>query len=133
MLMSFNYNLIYLLLMMRNYSELLVWQKSHELTLKIYTVSFSFPKEEIYGLTSQMRRSSSSIPTNIAEGCGRDSNAEMKRFLIISSGSSSELEYQLLLVKDLKYISETLYLELSAAVVEIRKMIRAFIKALPPT
>ncbi len=116
---------------MRNYSELLVWQKSHELTLKIYKTSFSFPKEEIYDLTSQMRRSSSSIPTNIAEGCGRDSNAEMKQFLIISSGSSSELEYQLLLIKDLNYISEVLYLELSAAVVEIRKMIRAFIKALP--
>jgi len=117
--------------MMRNYSELLIWQKSHELTLKIYTASFSFPKEEIYGLTSQMRRSSASIPTNIAEGCGRDSNAEMKRFLIISSGSSSELEYQLLLVKDLNYIDEYLYQELSLAVIEIRKMIRAFIKSLP--
>ncbi|MVN22646.1 four helix bundle protein [Mucilaginibacter arboris] len=118
---------------MRSYSELLVWQKSHYLTLKVYSVSSSFPKEEMYGLTSQMRRSSSSIPTNIAEGCGRNSNAEMKRFLIISSGSSSELEYQLLLVKDLKYIDETLYKELSGAVVEIRKMIQAFIKALPLT
>ena len=118
---------------MRNYSELLVWQKSHQLTLKVYSVSSSFPKNEMYGLISQMRRSSSSIPTNIAEGCGRNSNAEMKRFLIISSGSSSELEYQLLLVKDLKYIDDKLYKELSAAVVEIRKMIQAFIKALPAT
>ena len=118
---------------MRNYSELLVWQKSHCLTLKVYSVSSSFPKEEMYGLTSQMRRSSSSIPTNIAEGCGRNSNAEMKRFLIISSGSSSELEYQLLLVKDLKYINDIVYKKLSEAVVEIRKMIQAFIKAIPVT
>ena len=118
---------------MHNYSELLVWQKSHCLTLEVYAVSASFPKEEVYGLTSQMRRSSSSIPTNIAEGCGRNSNAEMKRFLIISSGSSSELEYQLLLVKDLKYIDDTVYKELSEAVVEIRKMIHAFIRALPVT
>jgi four helix bundle protein len=118
---------------MRNFRELIVWQKSHQLTLKIYLLSRSFPKEEIFGLISQMRRSSSSIPTNIAEGCGRESNAEMKRFLVISSGSSSELEYQLLLAKDIGYISETAYKELSDLVIEIRKMIYAFIKTLPAT
>jgi len=115
---------------MRNFQELLIWQKSHQLTLKIYSISVSFPKEEIYGLVSQMRRSSSSIPTNIAEGCGRNSNPEMRRFLIISSGSSSELEYQLLLARDLKYLSETLYKELSELVIEIRKMIYSFIQSL---
>lgn len=91
---------------MRNFYELTVWQKSHQLTLDIYRLCLSFPKEEMYGLTSQMRRSSASVPTNICEGCGRESNREMKRFLIIASGSCSELEYQILLAKDLQYLSE---------------------------
>ena len=117
---------------MRNFNELVIWQKSHQLTLKIYLLSYTFPKDELYGLVSQMRRSSSSIPTNIAEGCGRNSNPDMRRFLIIASGSCSELEYQLLLIKDLKYLPETQYKELSDAVIEIRKMIHAFIKNLPP-
>ena len=112
---------------MRNFQELLIWQKSHQLTLKIYTISRSFPKEEVYGLISQMRRSSSSIPTNIAEGCGRNSNPEMQRFLVYSAGSSSELEYQLILSRDLEYIPVDTYKELSASVIEIRKMIHSFI------
>ncbi|NEU08553.1 four helix bundle protein [Flavihumibacter sp. R14] len=112
---------------MRRFQDLGVWQKSHLLTLKIYSLSQSFPKDEQYGLISQIRRSSAAIPTNIAEGCGRNSNPEMKRFLIISSGSSSELEYQLLLAKDLNYISDIVYKELSDLVIEIRKMIHAFI------
>jgi|SRR5690606_5370470 four helix bundle protein len=116
---------------MRNFHALVVWQKSHQLTLKIYLITLKFPKEELYGLISQIRRSSSSIPTNIAEGCGRNSNAEMKRFLIISSGSASELEYQLLLARDLNYISEVSYKELSDLTIEIRKMIYSFIKSIP--
>jgi four helix bundle protein len=76
---------------MRNFQELSVWQKSHELTLRIYKLSLSFPREELFGLTSQIRRAATSVPTNIAEGSGRDSDAEMKRFLIISSGSCSEV------------------------------------------
>ncbi|MDB5119889.1 MAG: ribosomal protein [Sphingobacteriales bacterium] len=115
---------------MRNFQELLIWQKSHSLTLMIYKICLSFPKEEVYGLISQMRRSSSSIPTNIAEGCGRNSNPEMRRFLIISSGSSSELEYQLLLARDLNYISQDIYKELSDLAIEIRKMLHSFIKSL---
>ena len=113
---------------MRTFQELIIWQKSHQLTLNIYSISASFPKVEIYGLVSQMRRSSSSIPTNIAEGCGRNSNPEMRRFLIISTGSCSELEYQLILSKDLDYIQATVFKELSESVVEIRKMIYSFIK-----
>ena len=116
---------------MRNFYELLIWQKSHQLTLKIYSISVGFPTEEIYGLVSQMRRSSSSIPANIAEGCGQNSNPEMRRFLIISTGSSSELEYQLYLSKDLNYIHETAFKELSESVIEVRKMIHSFIKNLP--
>ena len=116
---------------MRNFQELSIWQRSHALTLKIYHYSQTFPKEEVYGLISQMRRSSASIPTNIAEGCGRNSNPEMKRFLIIATGSSSELEYQLILTKDLQYLSETSCNELQNELIEIRKMIHAFIKNLP--
>jgi four helix bundle protein len=90
---------------MRNFKQLIFWQRSHALTLKMYAITkSSFPKDEMYGLISQMRRSSSSVPTNIAEGCGRKSNAELKRFLVIATGSISELEYQLLLSKDLLYI-----------------------------
>ena len=102
---------------MRNFQDLVIWQKSHQITLKIYSITRNFPKEEAFGLTSQMRRSSSSIPTNIAEGCGRNSNAELQRFLVYSSGSSSEMEYQLILSKDLGYISEDIYMELSQMVI----------------
>ena len=115
---------------MRNFQELSVWQKSHELTLKIYKISSSFPKEELFGLSSQIRRSASSIPTNIAEGCGRYSKAEMRQFLIISAGSCSELDYQTILTKDLNYISETTFKELSESIISIRKMLYSFIKKL---
>ena len=118
---------------MRNFLNLEIWKRSHQLTLKIYRITKYFPKEEIFGLTSQMRRSSSSIPTNIAEGCGRNSNPEMKRFLIIATGSSSELEYHLILSKDLQYLSETTCKKLQNELIEIRKMIYAFIKNLPLT
>ncbi len=116
---------------MRNFQELTIWQRSHLLTLKIYSITKNFPKDEMFGITSQMRRSSSSIPTNIAEGCGRNSNPEMKRFLVIATGSSSELEYQLILCKDLQYIPETSCKELQDELIEIRKMIYAFNKNLP--
>jgi four helix bundle protein len=89
---------------MKNFKELKIWQRSHQLVLDIYLITKSFPKEEVYGLTSQIRRSCSSIPTNIAEGCGRNSDAELNRFLVIAMGSASELEYQLILIKDLGYI-----------------------------
>ncbi|MEO6327893.1 MAG: four helix bundle protein [Ginsengibacter sp.] len=116
---------------MRNFQELSIWQRSHLFTLKIYSVTKNFPKDEMFGIISQMRRSSSSIPTNIAEGCGRNSNPEMKRFLVIATGSSSELEYQLILCKDLQYLSNDSCKELQGELIEIRKMIYAFIKNLP--
>ncbi len=90
---------------MQDFRKLEVWKRSHALTLEIYGLTRGFSRDEIYGLTSQMRRSSSSIPTNIAEGCGRDSSAEFTRFLVIAAGSASELDYQILLARDLEYIS----------------------------
>lgn len=116
---------------MRNFQELTIWQKSHSLTLKVYHLTQTFPQEEMYGLSSQMRRSAASIPTNIAEGCGRNSNPDMKRFLTISTGSASELEYQLILSKDLKYLNELSFKELTYELQEIRKMIFSFINNMP--
>ena len=82
--------------------DLKVWRKAHELTQAIYQVASGFPRAETYGLTSQLRRSSASIPANIAEGCARMGDAEFARFCFIAMGSASELEYHILLVKDLR-------------------------------
>ncbi len=108
---------------MRNFLNLEIWKRSHLLALKIYTITKSFPKEELFGLTSQMRRSSSSIPTNIAEGSGRNSNPQFLHFLQIATGSCSEIQYQFILSKDLSYISEEVFDELHSEIIEIRKMI----------
>ncbi len=90
----------------KDFRNLKVWEKSHRLTLQMYKITRSFPKEELYGLTSQIRRASVSVPTNIAEGCGRGSDADFKRFLQIAFGSASEVEYLLLLSTDLQYVNE---------------------------
>ncbi|MBP8791771.1 MAG: four helix bundle protein, partial [Lutibacter sp.] len=82
-----------------------MWQLSHELTLEIYNLTKNFPNNENYGITSQIRRACSSVPTNISEGCGRDSDAEFNRFLTIALGSANETEYLIILSKDLNYIS----------------------------
>ncbi len=111
---------------MKDFRNLKVWQKSHELTLLIYKSTKSFPKEELYGLTSQIRRSSSSIPTNIAEGC-RQTNTEFSRFLQIAFGSASELEYQLLLTHDLSLINKDEYYLLNNILIEIKKMLASLI------
>ncbi len=111
---------------MRDFTKLDVWRKSHELTLKIYAVTKTYPKEEIFGLSSQMRRSSSSTPTNVAEGCGRSTDPQIKHFFEIASGSNSELQYQIILSKDLQYISEYTFAELYDEAVRIGKMLFAF-------
>ncbi len=113
---------------MKNFKDLLIWQRSHQLTLNIYKASTSFPPEEKFGLTSQIRRASASIPTNIAEGCGRQSDAELHRFLAIAMGSASELGYQLLLAKDLNYLPESLFSLLNNELLEIKKMLNAYIQ-----
>ena len=112
---------------LKDFRGLQVWEKSHQLTLNVYRVTKMFPKEELYGLVSQLRRSSSSVPCNIAEGCGRRGNGEFHKFLQIAAGSASEVEYQLLLSKELGYISDSDYKELLRNVVEIKKMLAGLI------
>ena len=113
---------------MQNYKDVLVWRKAHEFTLIIYAVVATFPKEETYNLTSEIKRASSSIATNIAEGCGRFSQKDLANFLQIALGSCQELEYQLLLAKDLKFIQDEKYLELEKEVGEIKAMLISLIK-----
>jgi len=114
----------------KDFKKLKVWEKAHALTLRIYQVSRSFPREELYGLTSQMRRAAASIPTNIAEGYGRGRDTEFARFMEISSGSSCELEYQLMLAHDLKYLPRDELESLSAELAEVKRMLNVFVKKL---
>ena len=108
---------------MRDFHKLGIWQRSHQLTLDVYKVSKSFPKDELFGLTSQIRRAASSIPTNIAEGCGRASNKDYAHFLQIAIGSASEVEYELLLAHDLEYINDESFIKLTSETIAIPKMI----------
>ena len=112
---------------MKDFRELKVWEKAHQLTLAVYQATAAFPKEELYGLTSQMRRCAASIPTNIAEGCGRGSDDDFRRFLQIAMGSASELEYHILLAHDLGYLVTADCEHLSAAVIEVKRMLAALI------
>lgn len=115
---------------MKNFRDLQIWNRPHGLTLEIYRLTQSFPKTEIYGLVSQMRRSSSSIPTNIAEGCGRNTEKDCARFLDNAMGSASELEYQLILAYDLQHITQDTYEKTNAELTEIKRMLNAFIQKL---
>lgn len=112
---------------MRDFRQLRVWEESHSLTLLIYQITKDFPKEELFALTNQMRRSSSSIPTNIAEGCGRETTKDYEHFLQIALGSAFELDYQLILARDLKYIDEKKYLELNDKVDKVRRQLAVLI------
>jgi four helix bundle protein len=107
----------------RNYRELEVWEKSHKLTLELYRLSRVFPREEIYGLTSQLRRAAVSIGANLAEGCGRRTSAELARFVRIAMGSASELDYHLLLCRDFELITDEQYQRTSRELIRIRKML----------
>lgn len=98
------------------------------MTLAIYKATRVFPKEELYGLTSQIRRAGASIPTNIAEGCGRDGDRELSRFLQIAMGSASEVEYHLLLAYNLGFLKEHDYEQLNSEVIEVKRMLTALIK-----
>ena len=115
---------------MRDFRKQIVWEKAHFLTLKVYKITKSFPKEELYGLTSQTRRACASIPTNIAEGCGRDTDADFARFLQIAMGSATEVEYLFMLTNSLGLIEEADYNKLHEEVVEIKKMLSSYIKKL---
>lgn len=115
---------------MKDFRTLKIWEKAHALTLTVYKATEKFPKQEQYALTSQIQRAAVSIPANIAEGCGKDSDAELKRYFLISMGSSSELEYLLLLAHDLGYLPGKDYQVMTNDLVEIRKMLNAFIQKL---
>ncbi len=115
---------------MRDFRSLKVWGKAHDLTLAVYQSTRRFPKEELFGLTSQIRRSCESIPANIAEGCGRTGGAELTRFLQIAMGSASELEYHLLLSRDLKILSGPQYEHLSGELIEVKRMLASLIQKL---
>jgi four helix bundle protein len=115
---------------MRNFRDLSVWQKAHSLTLEIYRTTRRFPKEGLYGLTSQLRRSCSSTPANIAEGCGRKTDADFARFLQNAFGSASEVEYHIILAGDLELIRGDEVNQLSEAVIEVKKMLAAFLRKL---
>jgi len=113
---------------MHNYKKLKIWEKSMELSLSVYQVTNTFPSEERFGLTSQIRRCAVSIPSNIAEGSSRDSSKDFSRFLRISIGSSFELETQLLLSKELGFLSERNFDHVKDILDEVQKMLNSFIK-----
>ena len=115
---------------MKDFRQLKVWEKSHQLALAVYKVTTKFPKEELYGLTSQIRRASMSVPTNIAEGCGRNTDKEFARFLQIAMGSASETEYQLILARDLEFLPKDSYEKLHNDVEEIKRMLASLLKTL---
>ena len=115
---------------MQDFKNLVVWQRAHRLAWDVYDVSQGFPVEERFGLTSQLRRSSVSVATNIAEGSGRGSDADFARFVQISIGSVSELEYQLLLARDLSCLTHSHWSYLTGEAVEIRKMLTGLLARL---
>jgi len=115
---------------MKDFKELEVWVKAHQLTLAVYEATQTFPRDELYGLTRQIRRSCASIPANIAEGCGRSGDAELARFLQIAMGSASELEYHILLARDLSLLNSLAYDHLASDVTVVKRMLASFIKKL---
>jgi len=126
---------------MKDFKELKVWQKAHQLTLKVYRCSKQFPSDERFGskqfpsderfgLTAHLCKTATSIPSNIAEGCGREGDRELARFLTIATGSASELEYQLLLAQDLNYLPADSHTAINAQVCELRRMLYRFVQSL---
>ncbi len=113
---------------MQNYKDLLVWKKAHYLTLEVYKVVSTYPKEETYNLVSQLKRATSSIATNIAEGTGRFSQKDLAHFLQISLGSSHEVEYLLLLSRDLGFINNEIHIQLEKDINEVKAMLISLIK-----
>jgi four helix bundle protein len=118
---------------MEDLKDLRVWAKAHELTLAAYQKTRAFPKEEMYGLTSQLRRASASVGANIVEGCGRRSDAEMRRFVQIARGSADEVEYHLLLARDLNLLTADEHKNLEAKVLEIERVLASLVQSLKVT
>ena len=115
---------------MGDYRNLKVWERAHRLTLEVYSATQSFPKDELFGLTSQLRRAAASVPANIAEGCGRNGDAELARFLTIAMGSANELDYHLLLAHDLGYLPSARYEDLATEAQGVAKVLATFVDRL---
>lgn len=112
---------------MRNYRDLQVWPKAYALALELYKISRTFPKDELYGLTSQLRRAAISIGANLAEGCGRRGNSELARFVKIALGSASELDHHLLMSRDLGFMKSEDYQRCAKELTSVRKMLSALL------
>ena len=113
---------------MKDFRQLQVWEKAHRVTLLIYRLTTEFPAHERYGLTSQMRRASASIAANIAEGCGRNSDGDFHRFLATAMGSAVEVEYFLLLARDLGFLDDPSYKVAERGVLEVQRMLGSLIR-----
>ena len=115
---------------MQDYRRLEVWRLMHEITLDVYRTTKSFPSEEKFGLTSQLRRASASVGANLAEGCGRGSDADFAKFVQIAIGSASEVDYHLLLAHDLGYLPDETHEQLAQRLGSVRRMLNALITRL---
>ena len=115
---------------MQDFRRLKVWEKAHQLNLRIAKILDLFPRSELFCLTFQMRKSACSIPTNIAEGCGRGSDPDFARFLQIAMGSACELEYQLIFAHDRKYLTRELHAELEPELIEVKRMLASLLARL---
>jgi four helix bundle protein len=113
---------------MKDFRDLHVWRKAHLLVLASYRTTGGFPKQETYGLTSQIRRCAASIAANIAEGCGKRGNGEFQRYLNIAAGSASELEYHFLLARDLNLLDGANYDQLNSCVIEVKRMLASLVR-----
>jgi four helix bundle protein len=118
---------------MGNYRKLAVWQKSHEIALRVYRETEGFPTAERYGLAAQARRAAASVPMNLAEGCGRNSDGELARFCRIALGSANELEYQLLLARDLRYIPADSHAEIATEIQQLKRMLASLSRRAAPS
>src|SRR5215472_572792 len=114
---------------MRNYRDLQVWSKAHDLTLELYRVSRGFPREEMFGVTSELRRAAVSVGANLAEGCGRRTGTELARFVRVAMGSARELDYHLLLCRDLGFMKNDDFERTATGLTEVRKMLTSFLSA----
>lgn len=115
---------------MKDFRKLSVWHKAHTSVVAVYQATRSYPKDKLYGLTSQTRRASVSIAANIAEGCGRSTDADFARFLEIAAGSANEVEYHLLLACELNFLPAEEYENLASGIREVKQMLTALIRRL---
>ncbi|MCB0501295.1 MAG: four helix bundle protein [Bacteroidetes bacterium] len=115
---------------MRDFKAIGFWEDAHQLAIEIYNLTKTFPKSEVYGITSQLRRASLSVPTNIAEGCGRESINELKRYMVVSNGSITEVQYLLMFCYDIDLIQKKRYEALNEKVISIKKRLTVYLKKL---